>query len=220
MNRFLLYLAVLFASATVFAQNKSSEKEKLPIKSEIFFNVSDALGRATGNSNSSTFITDPILIGAKFLREKSPNAIRLGLNFRYVSSDELAGTLQRVGKDEFYSFSGGIEKRKEISEKFLYFYGVDLKYYELNSTSNVFFSRSGSEVFSSVVNGPGIAPLLGFRWNFAERFSLFTEASFSVELINNYRYVTSGGFKTVLEDKLETIVRPTAPGVIFITFDL
>ena len=32
MNRFLLYLAVLFASATVFAQNKSSETEKAAIR--------------------------------------------------------------------------------------------------------------------------------------------------------------------------------------------
>ena len=212
-------MQLLLVSGVVFAQKTSSDSIKPPIKGEILFNVSDALGRATGNSNSGTFITDPILLGAKILRENSSNALRLGFNFRYVGGDEIGTNFQRVSKDEFYSFAAGIEKRKRISPKFQYYYGLDLRYFQLSTASTALFSRGGTEVFSSVKNGPGVAPVLGFRWDFAERFSLFTEASLSIELINNYRYVTVGGFKTVLEDKLETTLRPTAPGVIFITFD-
>ena len=219
MCRLLIFFILVFSLVLSHAQSDSTQKTK--VKSEIFFNVSDALGRASGNSSSGTFITDPILLGAKFLREETNSALRVGANFRFVIGDELGSNFQRVSRNEYYSVSVGLEKRKDIGHKFQYYYGIDLRYLDITSSTNTFFgTNSTSETFSAKRNGPGLAPLFGIKWNFAKRFSLFTEASLSIDFINNYRYVTTGGFKTVLEDKIETSIRPTAPGVIFLTFDL
>ncbi len=198
------------------AETSASRK----IQTEILFNVTGALGKATGNVNSTTFVTDPILFGAKILKTNSKRALRIGSNFKVTSTDELVGSFQRVSAENFYSLSLGVETRRSIGKKLGYYYGVDLRYFTLSNKIRSFSGRSTSEVHS-IVNGPGIAPLLGFKWSITERFSLFTEASIGVEMLNNYRYLINvSGHKTVLEDKIELSVRPVVPGAVFLTFRL
>ena len=220
MNKLILGLMFCFIISEVNAQSIDTLSSPNPIVSEVFFNVSGALGKATGNTSSATFLTDPILLGMKVKRKESQRALRVGLNFRIVSSDELSNQFQRVNTEEFYSIGLGFEKRKDLGKNLGYYYGVDLRYFNMSSNTRTFFSTNSS-VISSVQNGPGIAPLLGFKWSISDRFELFTETSFSFEAINRYRYLTSpAGFKTVLEDKLTYSVRPVAPGSIFLIFKL
>ncbi|PCJ67746.1 MAG: hypothetical protein COA58_01015 [Bacteroidetes bacterium] len=220
MNRIFIGLALCVILSTSRAQSKDSLEKSNPLVAEVFFNISGALGKATGNVNSTTFVSDPVLIGMKVKRQNSPKAIRAGLNFHLVSSDELSSQFQRVNTENFYSLSLGFEKRKDLGKNLEYYYGIDARYYHLSSHTETFFITNSS-IIRSIQNGPGIAPLLGFKWKINERFELFTETSFSFEAINKYRYLTSEqGFKTVLEDKLVYSVRPVAPGSIFLTFKL
>ena len=120
--------------------------------------------------------------------------------------------------EQFYSLAAGYEIRKDLGKKFEYYYGIDARYYQVSSTTDI-YSRSGTESIKSIINGPGLAPLLGFRWNITDRIALVTEGSIAVELLNPYRYILDNrGFKDVLEDKLEWTVRPVTPGAIFFSF--
>ena len=220
MNKLLIGLILCCCISQINAQSIDSTDATNPFVTEVFFNVSGALGKATGNTSSVTFLTDPILLGFKMKRKNSNRVLRTGFNFRIVSTDELANQFQRVNTEEFYSLSLGFENRKDLGKKLGYYYGFDVRYFNMSSNTRTFFT-SNTSLISSVQNGPGVAPLLGFKWAFSERFELFTETSFSFEAINRYRYLTSqAGHKTVLEDKLTYSVRPVAPGSIFLTFKL
>lgn len=202
------------------AQQTKTTELRNEFQAEIFFNVSDALSRATGNSISANFLHDPILFGAKFLKKDGNKALRVGGNFKFIASEELGFGFDRFAKDEYYSVGIGFEKRKNIGIRFEYYYGIDLRYLEFTSTSKTFGSNASESVFFAKQNGPGLAPLFGFKWNFSKRFALFTEASISANYINTYRYVNNDGIKSVLENKLEASFLPTMPGAIFLTFEL
>lgn len=213
-------VSLVFFPQTLLAQAAKIRELRSVLQAEIFFNVSDALSRATGNSISANFLHDPILFGAKILEKDGNIALRIGGNFKYIASDEFGFDFDRIAKDEYYSVGVGIEKRKNIGIRFEYYYGIDLRYLEFTSTSNTFGSNASESVFFAKQNGPGLAPLFGFKWNFSKRFALFTEASISANYINTYRYVNNDGIKSVLENKLEASFLPTMPGAIFLTFEL
>jgi hypothetical protein len=191
------------------------------LKVEVLFNVTDALGRGAGNSGSNSVLEDPIVIGAKFLSQYKAKALRFGMNFNIINGTDLSSGFIRTSTNQFYSLSLGVERRQELQNNLMYYYGADLQYYNDASKTNVDFFNGSSESLSVVRNGPGIVALLGFRWNITPRFALSTEASLALQVINNYRYLTDiNGFKDVLEDKLETRLRPVMPGAIFLTFEL
>jgi hypothetical protein len=212
------FLACVLA-LSLYAQDSTALNNKF--KMEVLFNVSDAVARGTGNSNTTTFLTDPILLGVKVKRENSENAFRWGTNFYFIGGDEFINSFQRISKNEYYSMAIGVERRKDIGRTLQYFYGVDARYHSIKSVSQIFFINSQQQTISAVQNGPGIAPVLGFRWQINNRMALFTEGSISLDFINNYRYLSeSGQNKQVLEDKLEFTIRPVMPGAIFFTFQL
>ena len=223
MYRYIIVIFFAFFSTLCLGQRDTTEGSKEKV--EVLFNVSDVLGRATGNVNSSTRFTDPIMLGAKLVLSEGNRAIRFGVNFNVVQGDEFANNFERQTSNQFYSFTGGLEFRKKLSKNFEYFYGGDLQYYRDVSKSQVVFfndfGSSNSEELSAIFNGPGISALIGFRWNIGDRFALYTETNIAFQAINRYRYLKDAqGNKTVLEDNLELTIRPVPPGAIFLTFTL
>jgi|GEM_PF-852151 hypothetical protein len=223
MCRISIFTFLTFVSVLSFAQGDSTKINK--VKVEILFNVSDALGRATGNVNSSTRFTDPIMLGAKLVLADGKKAVRFGANFDVTRGDEFGGNFERRSTNEFYTFSGGMEFRNKLSEKFEYFYGADLQYYREVSRAEIsFIDNNGTfstEQLNSVFNGPGASLLIGFRWNISKRIAFYTETNVAFQAINRYRYIADNlGNKSILEDKLEMNIRPVPPGAIFLTFTL
>lgn len=191
-------------------------------KVEVFMNVSDALGRAVGNSTSSSFINDQMLFGVKVIRSYD-KAIRLGGNFRVTTTGNFIGSTERITRENFYSVFVGLEKRKELSSNLSYYYGIDVRYYLLNSSNQTIFNSfeySSSINISATENGPGLAPLLGFKWQITPRISLFTEASVTAQYLFVDRFLEDETGKTTLEDKNELRVLPVMPGVIFLSINL
>lgn len=223
MCRYIIFTFLAFTITLCKAQSDSMSSNK--VKGEVLFNVSDALGRATGNVNSGTRLTDQIMFGAKVVLPDGRRALRFGTNFDVTRGNEFGGSFQRESTNAFYSLSAGLEYRKKLSEHFEYFYGGDLQYYSERSSAVISFrdidGMFKTEELSSVFNGPGAAALMGFKWNINKRFALYTEAIIAVQAINKYRYITNSiGQKSVLEDNLELNIRPVAPGAIFLTFSL
>lgn len=217
MKRILSCLSAVFILLAAYSQDSLlTEKKKFAF--EGFFNISDAITRATGNSTVNNAFEDPILIGFKVLNKEKNQAFRFGTNFTIVSASEQSRNFVRDNVEQFYSLAAGYEIRKDLGKKLEYYYGIDARYFQTSSTTEL-FSQLGNESLNSIINGPGIAPLLGFRWNITDRITLKTEGSIGIELLNHYRYVLDyQGYKSVLEDKLEWTVRPVTPGAIFFSF--
>lgn len=115
-------------------------------------------------------------------RQKTSNtSVRYGLNFNaYINSNTNTGSVNSYFKEDQYSLSIslGKEKQKQLSNKWIFYFGGDLApFYRFDRrqyfTSNQLQNENGSDEF-----GIRLSPFLGLRFQINERLYLGTEASF------------------------------------------
>jgi hypothetical protein len=193
-------------------------------KAEVFLNISNSLARFTGNEADNAFLDAPFLVGFKIRSNNNRRAFRLGLDFNINNTSGFENNLTTETSEQYYVANAGYEWRRSSLNKFEFYYGADLRYYNLTRETNseIFdpFTGTSTSQFFTRNNGPGAGLFLGFVWNITPRISVFTEGSLAYYAINNYREVKelNSTTKTVLEDKLVHQFSPLAPNSLFFLF--
>lgn len=148
-----LFIAAL-CGMSVFLQAQNTKKI------EIGFNMSPLLTTfvSIGQVQSAN---PPIAFTWKRIKENR-RALRMGFGFNLRSETGFV----EPNTNRFY-FHIGFERRREISEKWKYYWGGDL----LFNRENSFRERS------LIGDGVGLGPALGLLYAFNEKISLSTESS-------------------------------------------
>lgn len=213
--RITLVILLFFLPFLVYCQTKFDERN---IFFEPFYDVSNALSKATGNRSTSDVISEPNAMGFRILMKEKNLALRFGTNFKYSLDKDLIDS--RNVMENTLSLGFGLEKRKDLSSKFQFYYGVDFRYYYLRDRVTS-FTQDGSFTIDDQSEGFGFAPILGIRWNINDRFALMTEGSFAFQLLNGNRVTTNidGNMATQNLGGMYTL-NPTLPGSILFVFRL
>lgn len=206
--------------------NSKAEVDSLPQKkAEIFLNISNSLARFTGNQAEEAFLDAPFLIGLKIRTKNNRSAFRVGMDFNITQSTGFQTGLNTETTEQYYVGNMGWEWRKATLQNFEFYYGLDVRYYNMTRETNSetfdpFTGAFSRTQFFTRENGPGAGAFLGFVWNITPRISVFTEGSLAYYAINNYRELTefNNPNKTILEDRLEHQFSPLAPNSIFFLF--
>jgi hypothetical protein len=208
-------LLLFFLTFLVFGQTRFDERN---IFFEPFYDVSNALSKATGNRSTNDVISEPNAMGFRIFMKEKNLAIRLGTNFKYVLDKDLVD--KRNTLENTLSLGFGLEKRRDLSSKIQFYYGGDFRYYYLRDRVTT-FDQNGGFTIDDQSEGFGFAPILGIRWNINDRFALMTEGSFAFQLLNGKRITTNTDGNTTNQDLggMYTL-NPTLPGSILFVFRL
>lgn len=148
-----LFVAVLCCT-TVFLHAQKTKRTELGFNTSPLLTTFISIG-ATQTSNP------PIAFTWKRIRENG-RALRMGLGFNLRSE---TGFIE-PNTNKFY-FHIGFERRRDITEKWKYYWGGDI----LFNRENSFRERS------LIGDGVGLGPVLGLHFMFNEKISLSTESS-------------------------------------------
>ncbi len=147
------FVAVL-CGITVFVQAQSTKK------TEVGFNASPLLSTFI-SIGGTRIINPPMAFTWKRVRENG-RALRMGLGFNLRSE---TGFIE-PNTNKFY-FHLGFERRRDITDKWKYYWGGD-----------ILFNRENSFIQRSLIDdGVGLGPVLGLFYVFNEKISLSTESS-------------------------------------------
>jgi hypothetical protein len=118
-----------------------------------------------------------------YKRQKSSNtALRLGASIFASVDNHYWGSSVNYEKRDHWAFdlSFGKEKQHQLSKRWIFHYGADLKVYYSNSQTKSYYNsqlNSDTETFNW---GGGIAPFLGVRFQILEKLYVATEASLRI----------------------------------------
>lgn len=170
MKRIILFCLCYGCSFLAFGQNKMPQSETVLNQYQVGFNVSSLWKKILNRQSSNLFLTPSETI--TFKNQKNGRALRAGIGFNYQRNlgDENSNNNFNSITRNTVNLRLGYEKQKIVSERWLYYYGLDLKY--INSVFKI-NSFSYDPKFQAI----GIAPILGFQFRLTKRLFLQTEAS-------------------------------------------
>lgn len=153
------------------AQEKSNPNRQW--KSEIGLNVTNVLNEVLGNNSGNAPLQYTILY-KYFLSEKTAIRSGFGINLFQNSSDNFIQGF-RTNKSTRLDFRLGLEWRKPIAEKLMFFIGLDgIAAYDNSETD--FFDFQGKITTERLRLQFGGGPVLGFQFNISDRLSVSTES--------------------------------------------
>jgi hypothetical protein len=164
---------------------------KLPARSiELGVNVTRTLTAFVGNQTSTS--TDPFLLSLKL--PKNQKTVRIGANINYDNNQTLEpNNGVRTNAQQTAQMRIGYEKRREITPKFLVYYGLDATGSLVNQSSDFVTDLLTDRVIQSIDGyGFGGGPVLGFMYKLHPRIALSTESWFYTTY--NYRQFTTQFF--------------------------
>lgn len=208
----LFWLTLLFVGQSLWAD--STKVVSRPF--EFYYNITHAISKASGNPFAVSVRNEPNIIGLKYQLKTTDLYVRTGLNINVINRIILEPNLREIKENE-YSLNLGIEFRRKIDKRFDYYFGVDVRYYENKSETSSTFGAV-TQVLSDKTNGPGIAPLYGFRWNFHPRITVYSEGLIGIEFLNTLRSEVVSN--TIYENSQQLRFSVTTPGSIFLIIRL
>jgi hypothetical protein len=211
-QRTVLFWLTLFTNHSLFADSTFVESRPL----EFYYNITHAISKASGNPFATSVRNEPNIIGLKYQLKKTDLYARGGLNFSIINR-AIFDQFQRDINENQISLNLGIEFRRKINKRFDYYFGIDARYYQNNSETTTFFGTS-KQVLADKTNGPGLAPLYGFRWNLHPRLTLYTEGLIGFEFLNTVRREIVSN--TTYENSQRLSLSVTTPGSIFLIIKL
>jgi hypothetical protein len=213
---FFISLLCIFRTFDSTAQDSLVKSQSL---FEPYFNISSALSRAVGNNFTEEILSNPNAIGFRFYLPKADFNFRFGTNFMVTSNSDLV--LGRDNEESVISLSLGLEKYIQLSKKFDCFYGFELRYFYLKNSVTVFDRLNFlNNVITYKQKGPGVAPLLGVRWNINDRVSLLTEGYIALEYLNNSEKQIISNTEITSKNSNSYRFNPIPPGAIVLSFKL
>lgn len=191
---FFAFGLILF-SFNLFSQDATDEKAKL--KNEIAIDASPVLGAFVRN------ISQP---GIVYRRHFSNSALRTKFNFnidRQISNNSsfdnsyfsynAYGPQSPVTNSYSFDYSIGIQNSNMISEKWKFYYGLDLisgynlteinrssSYERLNYTDQTLVEEKSSQKDKNTTIYGGASPILGFTFQVKERLSISLESTLAL----------------------------------------
>lgn len=213
-----IYIIIYFL--LFFQVNKSHSQEienKKENKIEFLMNISNAISRFAGNGPLMKVDEEPFLFGMKYKVNESKGAIRLGLNMLYKRTNDNLNSTPRSTIDNSWSPLLGYEFRKPLGNKFEFYWGADVRYYNLSSKTD---TRTNSNpviyTYSSYKsNGFGAGPFCGITFKINEFISLQTEGNLYFNQVKVLRELRINSDPTeVLENKIVNSLSPVAPSSI------
>ncbi len=203
MKQFFLYIITIGFTFHLSAQDKIPKNE-FNVNATGFVANYFSLGSGPSSNN-------PYIFGYKRLFENS--AFRTGFNYNSRSSNTLVNPQQP--RSNFSSknidIRIGFEFRKPLSNKFMWFYGIDAtSNYNLNKSKNVqtFFKGSFNETSVtqlSLNSGTsfGGGPIAGLQWNISKKIVLFTEARAYFNYSENHTNTNWEGVTDLLRNNFQ-----------------
>jgi len=199
---------ILGFSLVLFSQeeNKTSFKNHY----QLGLNIS-SLVKSLSNKNNPRLIQE--IISYKYVREKVTFRAGIGGVFQKEIGDDFGSSINRHS----LAIRMGFEKQKNISKKWQYYYGSDLKYKRFNEdTFNDFLGENISKL-----NRLSLSPLLGFQFQLTPHLFLQTEAS--INFYYEKSNITLNDFSLPISDPIfigdelkEKGVNITLPNVLFL----
>ncbi|HEX8547194.1 MAG TPA: hypothetical protein VF691_09550 [Cytophagaceae bacterium] len=182
-------LGLIIFSFNLFSQDVTEEKRKL--KNEIAIDASPILGAVFREGG---------LPGLVYRRHFNNCSFRAKTNFTIDRSKQDRSSISYYnngnspGPSESrftqFDFAVGLQKAKAISEKWKFYYGLDLfagftshrsesknQYQRSNSSDGTTDNGVTTQTHSINSTYGGVSPFLGFTWQIAERLGLSIEAS-------------------------------------------
>lgn len=172
--------------------NAQDDREKInsqegPHRNEVGLNLSNVIINLVGNTGNVDD-SDPANYSISYKRQlKEDKYLRLAFNVKIdlKSDDEVTN----VTNNNNFNFRVGYEKRNSISEKLLYYYGIDLLG-TFNSAESTFASPNDIVELSNTTYGFGLGPVFGVQFLLNKRMAIGTEATlYGVFQINKVKEV-------------------------------
>lgn len=172
-NISLILLTVLF-STTLYGQDKVHNNE-FSLNATGF--VANYFNLGGVNSNSIYVIDYKRRLGANLY-------FRSGLDASYTNSNSAQSNLARsYFNTKSFDLRLGVERRKQLSEKWFWHYGVDviggMNYNTSTSdqqfTNDRFELEAVTRISATETENIGIGPVTGLRWQISPRISIWTE---------------------------------------------
>jgi hypothetical protein len=179
---------------------------------EIGFNLTRVVSSLSSNNNGSVNSQNvPYSFIVKYRTLKNKGAFRIGAASSIKQKSDALVTSTKFINDQLVVPFVGYEWRKDISNKFVFYGGVDLRYiYNSENTRTETFTSSPITVTNNE-RGIGGGPFYGFMWNLSNRISLYTEGSLNLNYIQRKRVFDIGGATQVLENSNNLSIVPSAP---------
>lgn len=158
---------------------KTHAQDNMSAKHELSMNMTDLVMRFAFQPNNQIEIVDQtFLFSYKLFNPYNNSAIRIGLNAFYNNVSDGAGMDLTVNETRFLLFSVGYEKRKQLSNKTNFFYGLEL--FSTERFEDAKFSNTGPFPIQANLKSSnflmGLSPLMGFSYQINPNLKLFTES--------------------------------------------
>jgi hypothetical protein len=195
-------ITFLFLILFVFSLDTMAQIEEKRYKNEFSLNLTNALAKFSGNRLLLSSPDEPYVFGFKsaLSKKENPKYMRFGINGDYVESNDFRN-FATFNTTSFISASLGLEERIKIQKTLVFFYGIDLFYFNKQETtvSTVFTPKTFDIKLQNSREIFGISPLFGINWEVIKRVRIFTESYIRIntELIS--RTLEEDGFKQSLE---------------------
>jgi len=181
MKKILLSICLLLLMTVTVAAQKTNkkQKEKTDFKHEIGFNMTQLLANLFGQERENN---ERFSLVYKY--HTSPKfAFRAGIGCRVVNGTQtINDTDQRNNTMQVIKGRIGLERRREIANKWTLFFGIDaIASYDARKTT---FDSNFDKVVSSVIESRyGLSPLLGLEFKINERIRLSAELTYSINKV-------------------------------------
>lgn len=172
----LLFTLLLFLNGISF---KTHAQENKGPQHELSMNMTDLVMRFAFQPNNQIEIVDQtFLFSYKLFNPYNNSAIRIGLNAFYNNVSDGAGMDLTLNETRFLLFSIGYEKRKQLSNKTNFHYGLEL--FSTERFEDAKFSNTGPFPIRANLKSSnlliGLSPLIGFSYQINPNLKLFTES--------------------------------------------
>jgi hypothetical protein len=168
----LMLMLFCLVSITLFSQELPDLKA---YRHDIGFNTS-ILVNGIINSNQGPF-------DFMYKVQKSSNtAIRLGASiYGSVGTDFYSNSTNYQKRENWaFNISFGKEKQQQLSKRWIFHYGMDLRAYYSNYNTDSYSDANLYNTTNFETWGGGVAPFLGIRFQILEKLYVATEASLRI----------------------------------------
>lgn len=160
----ILLLFLLLATVSISQAQKS--------QTEIGLNVTNTLA---GFFNAGTDVpTDPYLLSLRRVRGKK--VLRMGLNFKVSTATDPDFFIDRIVRTQEWNLRMGREFRKRVSEKFMFYWGINAILGFNSERVEASFGFNNSTDLQTWEVELGAGPVAGLRFDINSKMYLSTEA--------------------------------------------
>ena len=190
MKKIILLLVVVVLTLSVSGQEiikdttqKKERRARHSYKNIIAIDATKLLSQFFNfNASNYNYFSSPYMI--TYRRVFKRNAIRLGVGGNVASSERILNdSLTSKSARNDYSIGLGFEHYNYLSQRWSYYYGVELTMFNSITSYRYPYSSLNYQESSTNSKGYGVAPLLGIVFRISKRMSVATETSYNLSYI-------------------------------------